>query len=52
MASANFVITIESREMIDEVERLRKENLYLTVQRDLWLFVVAVLTVVILGIAL
>jgi hypothetical protein len=52
MASANFVITIESREMIDEVERLRKENLYLTVQRDMLLLFVAVLAVILLGIAL
>lgn len=52
MASANFVITIESREMIDEVERLREENLHLTVQRDMLLLFVAVLAVILLGIAL
>ncbi len=43
MANIDFIIS-ETRDMINDINKLREENLHLIVQRDMLLLLVAVLT--------
>jgi len=49
MAQINLVVSVERREIIDDYERIKEENVFLTVQRNLLLVAIAILTVLIIA---